>query len=276
MHHAESTAEIRTPTNIPDVVTLADTAEDFLARKFPEKEPLIEHLLHRRDLVALGARRRHGKTSFLTNMAVAMAIPVPDFLGYRIPERRRTLMLALEDDPGEYQNFLRAFVGNNNLHGALRVMTREHFHDADVQIDATNSLFQELVFSEAMAHKADDVVFDNLAHIVNADYNDSKKIHNAMKFVYRLAADVNCVTIIAAHPRKDQGDDLNSASKQTGTTSSSQSWARRCSSTPQGRCGGWSVVRTCQCSSVAVNAVRALIRSLTSSAMSADGYSWRM
>ena len=116
-------------------------------------------------------------------------------------------MLALEDDPGEYQNFLRAFVGNNNLHGALRVMTREHFHDADVQIDATNSLFQELVFSEAMAHKADDVVFDNLAHIVNADYNDSKKIHNAMKFVYRLAADVNCATIIAAHPRKDQGDD---------------------------------------------------------------------
>ena len=79
----ESTAEIRTPTNIPDVVTLADTAEDFLARKFPEKEPLIEHLLHRRDLVALGARRRHGKTSFLTNMAVAMAIPVPDFLGHR-------------------------------------------------------------------------------------------------------------------------------------------------------------------------------------------------
>ena len=50
------------------------SAEDFLKRPFPLKEPLITNLVHRRDLIALGARRRHGKTSFTTDMGVALAV----------------------------------------------------------------------------------------------------------------------------------------------------------------------------------------------------------
>ena len=185
----------------------AATAEEFLNREYPAKEPLIEHLLHRRDLVALGARRRNGKTTFLTDLGVALAMPARDFLGYAIPERRRTLMLALEDDPGEYQSFLRRIVGENKLEGAFKVMTRDDFHSVDINIDAGDEAFQLEVMANAVTHESDVVIVDNLAHVVNADFNDSRRIHNAMKFFYRVAAEANSAVIIAAHPRKEKSDE---------------------------------------------------------------------
>jgi hypothetical protein len=184
----------------------ATTAEEFLAREYPEKEPLARGLLHRRDLVALGARRRNGKTTFLSNLAVALA-SAPAFLGYEIPEPRRTLLLVLEDDPGEYQNFLRRIVGHRQLKGAVRVLTREDFQEADVRVDAADPHFQSLVIKNAAAHRADLTVIDNLAHIVGANYNDPTRIHNAMRFVYNLASGVDCAVIIAAHPRKEGAEE---------------------------------------------------------------------
>jgi hypothetical protein len=183
------------------------TAEEFLAREYPEKEPLVAGLLHRRDLVAFGARRRNGKTTFLTNLGVALAAPATDFLGYSIPKRRRSLLLILEDDPGEYQNFLKRIVGGRDLAGCVRVLTREDFQQAEVRIDAADETFQNMVIRNASAHEADLVVIDNLAHVVNADFNDAKRIHGAMKFVYQLASEVDCAVIIAAHPRKEGSEE---------------------------------------------------------------------
>ena len=46
------------------------SAEEFLAVEIPDKVPVIDGLVHKRDLVAFAARRRHGKTSLVTNLAV--------------------------------------------------------------------------------------------------------------------------------------------------------------------------------------------------------------
>src|SRR5690242_888455 len=69
------------------------SAEDYLSRSFRAKEPLLTGLLHQRDMVALGARRRHGKTTLITDIAVGLALPLPNFLGYTIPSARRSLLL---------------------------------------------------------------------------------------------------------------------------------------------------------------------------------------
>jgi len=179
------------------------TAEQYLEKEFAPKEPLIEGLLHRRDLVAFGARRRNGKTTFLTNLAVAMAIPVKEFLGYPIPEPRRSLLLMLEDDPGEYQGFLKNIVGERDTQGRIRVLTREDFRAAEIPLDVRNANFQSLVRYNASIHEADLIVLDNLAQVIGADYMDSTKMQQVMSFCYRTAADCNAAIIIAAHPRKD-------------------------------------------------------------------------
>jgi hypothetical protein len=172
-------------------------------RHFAPKEPLLEGLLHRRDLIAMAARRRGGKTSFATNLAVAGAIPLPDFLGYKIPQAFRSLLFILEDDPGEYQGKLQKVIGARDTAGRIRIVTREDFYEATVRIDVREPGFRQAVQYWATQHKPDLIVFDNLAQIIAADYNDPKRVHELMQFAYRLACDHNAAIILLAHPKKE-------------------------------------------------------------------------
>jgi len=182
---------------------VAPTAEEFLARAYPPKEPLIEGLLHRRDLVAFGAKRRNGKTSLLTNMAVALAVGVPEFLGYAIPAARRSLLFMLEDDPGEYQNFLKEFIADRATGGRIRVITRDDIMDQQIPIDVEEERFRTLVENVAVAQRPDVIFIDNLAQVINAEYNDPKRVHRYIQFIYSLSKKFNAAVVTAIHPKKD-------------------------------------------------------------------------
>jgi hypothetical protein len=183
--------------------TKAWSAEDYLARPFAPKEPLIKGLLHRRDLVALGARRRNGKTSLITNISVALAVPVPNFVGYDIPAAGRSLLFILEDDPGEYQTSLRRVVGSRDTGGRIKIVNREDFYEAGIYIDVRVEAFRNAVAYWAKCHHPDLIVFDNLAQLIGAEYNDSKLVHALMQFCYLLARDHNAAIILPAHPKKE-------------------------------------------------------------------------
>jgi hypothetical protein len=129
------------------------SAESFLLRQFPPKEPLVTRLLHRRDLVTLGARRRNGKTSFVTNLAVAGAVPVSQFLGYPIPAPWRSLLFILEDDAGEYQQKLRRVIGTRDTGGRIVIVTREDFLNGDIRIDVGEQRFRHFVELFANLHQ---------------------------------------------------------------------------------------------------------------------------
>ena len=180
----------------------AQSAEEFLAVEIPEKEPIIDGLVHRRDLVGFGARRRHGKTSVMINMTVEGAVGAPDFLGYSIPRAFRSLLVLIEDDPRELQDRLRGLIGERKGGERLHVITRDDFHAHEVPIEASNQEFQLLIWTLAQAHRPDLIVLDNLAHLVGADYSNSERVHKLMKFVYQLARAFNCAIILVAHPRK--------------------------------------------------------------------------
>ncbi len=196
--------------NSPPPPIQAWTAEEFNARVFPPKEPLIERLLHRRDLVALGARRRGGKTSFITNIAVALGLPMPDFLGYKIPEARRSLLFILEDDPGEYQEKLRKMIGGRDTGGRIKIVTRRDFLEKKISIDVNEPMFQSAVFYWVKEHLPDLIVFDNLAQIIAAEYNDPKRVHELTQFCFLLATACGAAIILPAHPKKEDPNNRRS------------------------------------------------------------------
>jgi len=181
---------------------LGCTTEKFLERQIPPKEPLIKDLLHRRDLVTLAGRRRHGKTTFLSNLCVALALGI-DFLGYEIPEPRRSLLLLLEDDPGELQEKFARVTKGKDIQGRIRIVTREDFYEAKIPIDIQKSEFRKAVRTMAEEHGADLIVVDNLAHVIGARYSDPELIHLLMVEVYKWAKIFDCAVILAAHPRKE-------------------------------------------------------------------------
>jgi len=196
---------------------VAASAEDFLKRIFPPKEPLLEGLLCKRDLVTLAGRRREGKTSLSMNIAVALAGGMSEFLGYKIPEPRRTLLILLEDDGGEVQEKLRRIVGQKNLGGRLRLLTRDDFLDASVRIDVRETLFKQAIDDATTHHKPDLIIIDNLAHVIAAEYNDPARVHELMEFGYGLAKKHGPAVIFCAHPRKE--DAKNPLNLETSSTS---------------------------------------------------------
>ncbi len=178
------------------------TFKTFIERKFPPKQALIEDLLYRRDMVALAGRRRHGKTTFICNLALALIVGRAEFLGYRIPRPVRVLAFFLEDDAGELQVKLQRMCKDQAPQEGLAVFTREDFYRAGVPIDINIQKFKKFIVDMCATHHPDVVVFDNLAHLIGADYSNSKLIHQLLRFVWQLTADFNVAVIIAAHPRK--------------------------------------------------------------------------
>jgi hypothetical protein len=155
-------------------------------------------------LVAFGARRRNGKTSFVTNLAVAGAVPVADFLGYEIPAPFRTLLFIFEDDPGEYQEKLRKLIGRRETAGRLKIVTREDFYAANIRIDVREQAFRDAVERASRDHHPDLIVLDNLAQVIGAEYNKPELVHVLIQFCYnRLASVHNAAVILPAHPKKD-------------------------------------------------------------------------
>jgi hypothetical protein len=136
-------------------------------------------------------------------LAVQLAVGALDFLGYEIPQPRRSLLLILEDDPGEYQEKLRRVIGSRDTAGRIKVATRETFFLAKVPIDITQSKFRQALHALTAEHKPDLIVIDNLSQVVCADYNDATKIHTLAQLCFDLARDNDAAVIVPAHPKKE-------------------------------------------------------------------------
>lgn len=190
-------------------LTPAQTLPAFLDRKYPAKDPLIDGLLYRRDIAALAGRRRHGKTTFIVNLALSLTQGHPEFIGYFIPAPARVIVFFLEDDAGELQIKLREALGKQPPNALLAMYTREDFHRAGVPIDVRDVQFQNFVTALCKGYTPDTIVFDNLAHLIGADYNNAPRVHDLNRFVWLLTADFNAAVLIAAHPRKRSKKDNN-------------------------------------------------------------------
>jgi hypothetical protein len=182
------------------------TLDAFCTRAFPEKTPLIEHVLNRRDQISLTGRRRHGKTTLLSNIAIAGACGDPDYLGFRIPAPFTTVAFFLEDDGGELQTKL-AKMKNGRDASRFHVYIREDFRNWGINISVKSIPFRERVMAACQSAKPDLVIFDNLGMLIGANYNDPEEVHELMEFTFGLTQTFNCAVLIAAHPRKGGGAD---------------------------------------------------------------------
>ena len=100
-----------------------------------------------------------------------MALAKKEFIGHAIPKPRRSLLLLLEDDPGEFQEKLRKLVGaDDDPGGRLRLAFRDDFYDEKIPVFIRETAFKAALRSMADDHKPDLIVIDNLAHVVNADF----------------------------------------------------------------------------------------------------------
>jgi len=178
------------------------TLGEFLNKALPKKEPLVEGLLYRRDNCILVARRRHGKTTLVSNLGLALTLPKPDFLGYPIPEVRRVTIFYLEDDPTELQEKLKLQCGNGDTADRLHMVNKQDVFRAGATTSATDMKFCGLVEQKCEVARPDLIIFDNLSHLLGGDYNNPTRSHALVMFAYRLNIIFNAAVLFLAHPRK--------------------------------------------------------------------------
>lgn len=182
--------------------TVFQTLRDFQSKALPPKTPLIEGILYKRDRISLTGRRRHGKTTLISNIAIAGALGRKEYLGFKVPAPFRSLVFYLEDDEGELQQKLRVMLKGNPVPKSFHLYTRDHFLEKKIRIDIGDNQFRCEVLRLCRLARPDFIVFDNLAHLVGADYNNSPKVHEVMTFTFAIAKELDAAVMIAAHPRK--------------------------------------------------------------------------
>jgi hypothetical protein len=197
----KSVSTAPTPPVAPPQPFRPQSVSEFLDRDFPPKEPLIEGILFRRDLISLTGRRRHGKTTLLHNLAIAGALGHQEYLGFKISRPFKTVSFYLEDDGGEMQEKIRRMLKGaktDNFH----LYTRTDFMESGIPIWLKDPRFRQRIIAACAALNPDLIVLDNLGMLISAKYTDAEEIHKLMEFVFGLSQTFNAAVLIAAHPRK--------------------------------------------------------------------------
>jgi RecA-family ATPase len=199
--------QMATPETIKDLFR-TQPLPAFLQLILPPKEPLIKGLLYKRDIVAMLARRRHGKTTFASQMAIALASGEPRLLGYEIPQKRNVVFYYLDDDPTEVQIKLARQLNGAAPPQGFHLYSRRDLMMLGVQVDASNLTFKMHVELACQRAEADVLFLDNLGHLIGADYNNAAKVHELVQMIFLLQERLNLAVVIAAHPRKVNGKQI--------------------------------------------------------------------
>jgi hypothetical protein len=123
-------------------------------------------------------------------------------LGFAIPKPFNSVNFCLEDDAGELQAKLARMRNGRPIIGKIDLYTREGFYRGNIPVDVGNQKFCDQVLRLCEAAQPHLVIFDNLGHLIGADYNNSTRVHELVEFVCRIGNDFNTAVLIAAHPRK--------------------------------------------------------------------------
>ena len=178
------------------------TLGEFLGKSLPKKEPFVDGLIYRRDNCTLVGRRRHGKTTLVSNLVLALTLPKRDFLGYPIPEARRVSIFYLEDDPSELQEKLNLQKGTGETGDRLHLFTKEDVFTSGARTSAADPKFRQYIAEKCEIARPDLIVFDNLSHLLEGDYSNARRVDELVMFAYKLNTQFNATVLFLAHPRK--------------------------------------------------------------------------
>jgi hypothetical protein len=150
----------------------------------------------------LAGRRRHGKTTLVINLGIALSLSCQEFLGFSIPNPRRCIAFLLEDDATEIQATLRKVLDAGTTEGRFKLVCKSDFLASKIPIDVADPGFRSAVANACNEHKPDAIFLDNASMLLGGDNNNPTKTHTMTQFSWGLANQFNSSVVVAAHPRK--------------------------------------------------------------------------
>lgn len=192
--------------------------DEFLSEKFPIPEHLVEGVIPRGGTVLIVALPHRMKSWFTTSLALACTRAGEALGKLNVVRPVRTLLMQMEDFPGELQYRIGQLALANQFIGcdpkALKIVPRCQFNLPDEQ------WYQELL-REVKELNADVVVLDVVRRIFRGDINSPKDTTAFLEAIDRLRDDTGCAVVLVHHENK-KGEELMTASAGSYTL---PSWA---------------------------------------------------
>jgi KaiC/GvpD/RAD55 family RecA-like ATPase len=192
--------------------------DEFLAEKFPIPEHLVEGVIPRGGTVLIVALPHRLKSWFTTSLAMACTRAGEALGKLNVIRPVRTLLMQMEDFPGELQYRIGQLALSNQFLGcdpkALKIVPRCQFNLPDEE------WYQELL-REVTELNADVVVLDVVRRIFRGDINSPKDTAAFLEAVDRLRDATGCAVVLVHHENK-KGEELMTASAGSYTL---PSWA---------------------------------------------------
>ena len=175
--------------------------------KFDHEElpKLIEPIFPKVGIVSLVGSSDTGKSTFLRQLALSVALGFGDFIGYTISaSNRNVIYISTEDDPASTSISLKKQI--KGLYGGNQVSESSLNHlkfifDFNLNEDNDENLFN-ILEKDLAETKVDLIVVDAFTDIFSGDINSSTKVREFLNYFSKLAKDNNCLILFLHHTGK--------------------------------------------------------------------------
>ncbi len=182
--------------------------DDFSALKlyefdYEELPKLIDPIFPKVGLVSLVGSSDTGKSTFLRQLGISIALGLDNFVGYSINSTtRNVIFISTEDDPASTSVSIKKPIGK--LIGNIDKSVLHHLKfifDIDVTGDSDRNLFK-LLERDLSRIGADLIVVDAFTDVFNGDINSSTKVREFLNQFSKLAKKHNCLVLFLHHTGK--------------------------------------------------------------------------
>lgn len=178
------------------------SASELLNRRIEEIPCLLSPILPKVGLIGFAGSSDVGKSSWLRQLAISVALGDSEFMGFRLTaEHRQAIYVSSEDD--EYAISFLLNKANKN-----RQLSPERYEGLSF-IFETENLLQRL-HSQLSQHPADVVIIDCFSDLYGKSMNDSNQVRTFLNDYSQLAQHYKCLVIFLHHTGKKTDDLLPS------------------------------------------------------------------
>jgi len=178
---------------------------DFLKIDFPQPEHLVEGMIPKGDKVMIVAMPHRMKSWFTTGLALA-ATRAGTVLGkLEVPKPVRTILVQIEDSPGEVQKRLRAFLATDQFTNCdpanLRIIDRTEFSEFSAE-------WCERFVRQADEWKADLIIFDVLRKffVNHGDINSSTDTAVFLEIIDKIRYTTGAAVMLVHHENRKEAE----------------------------------------------------------------------
>lgn len=172
---------------------------------YEELPKLIEPIFPKVGLASLVGSSDTGKSTFLRQLALSIALNLEDFVGYKTDTRTRNVIyISTEDDPASTSISLKKQI--KGLHKSKDLVESNLNHikfifDFNLNENNDANLFS-ILNSDLETFGADLIIVDAFTDIFNGDINSSTKVREFLNQFSALAKRNNCLVLFLHHTGK--------------------------------------------------------------------------